>query len=154
MTPIPIKEFARQLDQMGPELMKGFSGKKANEIYKGNITLPQFLVLSYLFKKGTSNMTDLAHYMSVTTAAMTGIVDRMVKPGYCKRIAEPHDRRIILIELTAKGKHFVKTISKQRQQVIIEIFGKISEEERNDYLRILGHIHEIVKRQRSHIDTN
>jgi hypothetical protein len=38
----------------------------------------------------------------------------------------------------------VKKINAQKRQMIIEIFGKISQEEREDYLRILMRIRQIL----------
>jgi len=82
--------------------------------------------------------------MNVTTAAMTGIVDRLVRDDYCARVHLSQDRRVIKIKLTPKGNNVVRRIKQQRRQMVIKIFGSISETERQDYLRILTHIGDIV----------
>ena len=89
-------------------------------------------------------MTDIAHFMQVTTAAMTGIVARLVRDGYVVRIYVPKDRRIIKIRLTAKASALVKKINQQRRKALINVFGNISADDRKNYLRILMQIKDIL----------
>jgi DNA-binding MarR family transcriptional regulator len=144
MKPIAITEFADRLNEIVPVMMKEFGRRTVKELYKQEITLPQFFILEYLHKEGELKMTDLAHFMNVTTAAMTGIVDRLVREKYLERTFEPQDRRIIKVKLTAKGEELVKKVSQQRRQMVIRTFGKISEKDRGDYLRILSRIRDVL----------
>lgn len=145
---IPLSEFADRLNEIIPVIMKEFSQRQANELFKGAITLPQFVILNFLGRQGRSKMTDIAHFMNVTTAAMTGVVSRLVKSGYVRRTYDSRDRRIIFIKLTPKGTGLVKRVDCQRRQMIIDIFGRISGEERENYLNILTHIRDILTEQK------
>ena len=131
-----------------PTVMKGFVKMQTNELFKGKITLPQFFVLSHLDKHGESKMNELAKVMDVTTAAATGIVDRLVRYGYIMRAYNPKDRRVINIRLTQKGSDLVKRIGRQRRDVTREVFGKISKEERGNYLAIMLHIRDILTEEK------
>lgn len=144
---LSLSEFADKLNKIMPVIMKEFVRRDTNELYKGKITLPQFLVLGFLSEKGEAKMTGLAQFMKVSTAAMTGIVERLVRYGYALRVYEPKDRRIIKIKITPKGAELVKKINRQRRQMVINIFGKISEAERQDYLRILSRLHDILTKE-------
>jgi len=123
-----------------PIIIKEFARRQVNELYKGKITLQQFLILEFLYQNGESNMTRLAKFMKVTTANMTGIVDRLVRNGYITREPDSKDRRIINIKLSAKGSELVNKVNTQRRRMIIKTFGKISQQDRLDYLRILTKI--------------
>lgn len=147
MSPISLTEFADRINELMPEMIREFTKRQTNELFKGTITLPQFLILTLLYKKEESRMTDVAHFLNVTTAAATGLVDRLVKYDYVRRVYEPKDRRIIKIKLTAKGTELVKKICEQRRQMIMEIFGKISQPEREDYLKILTRMHQILTQE-------
>jgi len=125
-------------------MIREFAKYQVNELSKGRITLPQFLILGFLEKSGETNMSSLAHFMSVSTAAMTGTVDRLVNCGYVIREPEPTDRRIIKIKITSKGRDIIKKINCQRRQMIIDIFAKVSEHDRSDYLRVLTKIEEML----------
>lgn len=144
MPEISLSEFADKLNQLMPAVIKEFARRQTNELYKGKITLPQFLILGFLDRGGESRMTDIARFMGITTAASTGIVDRLVKSGYAVRDYDAKDRRIIRMKLTQSGSILVKKVNKERRQMIIDIFGKISSLEREKYLEILTHIYSIL----------
>ena len=144
MSDLTLSDFAEKIEDVIPTVMKGFAKMQTNELFKGKITLPQFFVLSQLDKHGESKMNELAKVMDVTTAAVTGIVDRLVRCGYIARSYDPKDRRVINIRLTQKGSDLVKKIGRQRNEVTREVFGKISKEERENYLAVMLHIRDIM----------
>ena len=141
---LSLLEFADRLLDIFLVVMREISRSQADELYKGKITLPQLLTLDFLIQKDESKMTDIAHFMRVTTAAITGIVDRLVRDGYVTRVYEPQDRRIIKVKPTSRGAKLVKKIKAQRRKAIINVFGKITPAEREDYLRILLRIQDIL----------
>jgi DNA-binding MarR family transcriptional regulator len=147
MSGISLSEFADKMGQAMPVIMKEFASRHSSELFNLKVTLPQLLVLNFLHISGETKMKDLACVMHVTTADMTGIVERLVRDGYVLRIYEPKDRRVIKIKLTPKGSELVKKISQQRRQMIIKIFGRISEPDRRDYLRILIQIKDILTKE-------
>lgn len=149
MTGISITDFAQKMNQIMPEIMKGFARRQSNDVYKGKITLPQLLILEQLNRQGASKMTDLAKYMQVSTAATTGIVQRLVLLGYVQREYDSNDRRIIRIKLNIKGTELLKKISQQRTQSVTRIFGQISEDDRGEYLRILMQVKDILDKEES-----
>jgi len=144
MSHMPISDFADKMTKIMPVLIKEISRRNVGELYKDKVTMPQFFILNFLNQEDESTMTDMAKFMDVTTAAMTGIVDRLVKYGYVLRLSDPDDRRVIKIKATAKGEDLVKKINKQRRQMIMEIFSTISQREREDYLRILTRIYSML----------
>ncbi|MCX5716289.1 MAG: MarR family transcriptional regulator [Candidatus Omnitrophica bacterium] len=141
---VPLSEFADKMSDITLVIAKEFTRRATCELFKGAITMPQFLVLNFLSTRGDSRMSDLAHFMGVTTAAMTGIVERLVEGGYVTRLAEPNDRRVIKIKLTAKAAGLVKKVHGQRRQMIMDIFGRLSEKDRQDYLKIITEISGIL----------
>ena len=90
-------------------------------------------------------MTDISRSAGVTTAAMTGLVDRLVKYAYVKRSSDPKDRRIVKIALTGEVSMTVKKMLDHRKKVVMKIFGLVSEAERDEYLRILTNIRDRLK---------
>lgn len=148
MVELSLLEFADKMNALMPGIIKEFARRQANELYEGKITLPQFLLLNFLSRQGEAKMTTLAHFMRVTTAAMTGIVDRLLRDGYVLRGYDEKDRRIIRVRPTAKGEGLVKRINQQRRKMIINIFGMISQKERQDYLKILMRIQDILTQEK------
>jgi len=139
-----LKDFADKLSNILPEIMKAFFRRQSDEITKGKITMPQFFILEYLKRQGESKMSDLAKVMNVTTAATTGIIDRIIKYGYIKRVYDEKDRRVIRIKIMRKGAKVVNKILEQRRKMILNVFGKLSEKDRENYLSILLNIRNIL----------
>ena len=49
----------------------------------------------------TGHMTagDLARQTGLSTASITGVLDRLVEGGFVRRVRDPHDRRRVIVEL-------------------------------------------------------
>ena len=142
-----LLEFARMMNEVIPAIAQGFARRQAVKFYKCKLTLSQILILDFLNRQGKTRMTDIANFMRVTTAAMTGIVERLVRDGYALRVYNPEDRRIIKVKLTSRGSALIKQINEQRRKMLIKVFGRISEADRQHYLRILMQIKDILVKE-------
>ena len=61
-------------------------------------------VLRLLSEHGAGRVTDLARLARVSQPGMTQLVGRMEKAGLVRRVADPGDGRVVLVELTAAGR--------------------------------------------------
>jgi MarR family 2-MHQ and catechol resistance regulon transcriptional repressor len=73
------------------------------------LTLAQFDVLAELARARRGGITfgELSRLLLVTSGNLTGIVDRLEKDGLVKRRHDKHDRRVVRIVLTRKGRGLV-----------------------------------------------
>jgi DNA-binding MarR family transcriptional regulator len=92
----------------------------SNELNKGNVSFPQFFLLTYLSSEDYLTMSDIAKKMGHSTAAATGLVDRLEKLGYVERVHAAEDRRKIMVRITAKG---VELVSKMRKEIATDLAG-------------------------------
>jgi DNA-binding MarR family transcriptional regulator len=67
------------------------------------ISPQQAVILSACASDAPPTMTVLSTLCCVTTAAMTGSIDRMVRRGWINREHSTDDRRSITLELTSLG---------------------------------------------------
>jgi len=137
---LSVSDFADRINEIMPVMMKEFSRRQASELLKGKVTLTQILILEFLERQGSTKMTDIARFMKVSTAAATGIVERLVKSGYVIRTFQEGDRRIVRIKINPRGLELVKRVALDRHKMLISIFGKVSDQDRSDYLRVLTKI--------------
>ncbi len=142
MSELSLSEFVDRVSELMPVIMREFMKSQGDEFHKMKITMPQFFVLELLYRSGECRMGDIAKFINVTTAAITGIADRLVRDKYALRASDPKDRRIVNIKLTAKGARMVKDMIERRKQVSARMFGMVSQKERAQYLKILMHINE------------
>jgi DNA-binding MarR family transcriptional regulator len=59
--------------------------------------------LDLLYLAGPTTAGRLAKHTGLTTGAMTAVIDRLERAGYVRRIRDPHDRRIVLVEALSGG---------------------------------------------------
>lgn len=74
-------------------------------------------------------MSDIAKKMGHSTAAATGLVDRLEKLKYVERVHAAEDRRKIMVRITSRG---VDLVSKMRGEIAInlaEVMSEMDEEE-------------------------
>ena len=92
----------------------------SNELNKGNVSFPQFFLLAYLSSEEYLTMTDIAKKMGHSTAAATGLVDRIEKLGYVERTHASEDRRKIMVRITSKG---TELVAKMRKEIATDLAG-------------------------------
>ncbi len=107
----------------------------STELNKGNISFPQFFLLTYLSSEEYLTMSDIAKKMGHSTAAATGLVDRLEKLSYVERVHAAEDRRKIMVRITAKG---VELVSKMRSEIANDLAGILAGRE-EDQAEALEH---------------
>ena len=142
-----IKEFAEEMSVLMPSLLREFFKRQPRLMTKGEITFAQVAILQILKEKEQCMMSELARLLSVTTSAATGIVERMVKARFLKRVRSPKDRRVIRLRITPKGKRTINTIFKQRQKMMIDIFRNFTPKERETHLKNMKKMYTIMTRK-------
>jgi DNA-binding MarR family transcriptional regulator len=60
--------------------------------------------LDILEQLGRMTAGALAQESGLSTGAITAVIDRLEKAGYAQRVADPADRRRVLVELTDKAR--------------------------------------------------
>jgi len=147
MQTISIREFADRLTDIMSVVIREFTKQQTNELHKGKINVPQFLILNYLLRKKEASMKELTALINLTGAATTGIVDRLVSSRYVARCFDSGDRRVIKVRLTAKGKGLILKVYEERKKVIMRLFQRVSESDRSEYLRILTRIKDALNKE-------
>ena len=71
-----------------------------------DISMDQFLVLIYLWRKDGRNQQELAELAFKDKASISRIIDLLEKKHLVKRLPDPDDRRYKLVFLSEKGKDF------------------------------------------------
>jgi DNA-binding MarR family transcriptional regulator len=80
------------------------------------LTPPQGKVLFSLWREGAMPIHEIVRRTGLGKSTLTSLLDRLERDGYTRRIRSDADRRVVLIEPTARDAH--------RQAV----FAKVSEE--------------------------
>ena len=84
---------------------------------KHKLTLGQFDILATLRrhgKKGGLSPTQLLESVVLSSGGMTARLDALAFAGYIARKPNPDDRRMVVIEMTSKGRRVIENATKTR----------------------------------------
>ena len=95
----------------------------SNDLNKGKVSYAQFFLLGYLDDQDSLTMTDIAKKMGHSTAAATGLVDRLQKLGYVSRVHAEDDRRKILVRISDEGRALVQSLRKSLVQGVTNMMS-------------------------------
>ena len=95
-----------------------------------------FRVLEVLLHKGPLPVNTIGPKVWLTPGSISVAVDRLEKKALVKR-KNTDDRRVRLVELTAKGRALITRIFREHAAAMEEAAGVLSKEERLILLRLL-----------------
>ena len=98
-------------------------------------------------------MRMLAQALGLKSSTVTGLADRLVKLGLLKRFNSQTDRRVVLAEITPKGRKILEHLDAERHKSIIHMFQHISQKERGAYLDIIEKILKALSAVQTRRDT-
>jgi DNA-binding MarR family transcriptional regulator len=131
-TNLPISPLAKDHAKLADFILfsqREFLLNLSRELNRDNISFAQFFLLGYLATSKDLTMTDIARKMGHSTAAATGLVDRLEKLGYMERTHAIDDRRKVLVRVTSKG---LELVSRLRDELQSQIADAMSETSSND----------------------
>jgi MarR family transcriptional regulator, organic hydroperoxide resistance regulator len=78
--------------------------RRAREkLAQSGVTPTQYAVLKVLWERDGQSGAAVGARLSIDSATITGLIDRLAAAGLIERRASPEDRRINLLFLTARG---------------------------------------------------
>jgi DNA-binding MarR family transcriptional regulator len=117
-------------------LQRCFLMNLSKELARGKVSFPQYFLLGYLGLKKHMTMTEIAGKMGHTTAAATGLVDRLEKLGYAKRMHASDDRRKIEVRITPAGLCLVAQIREDMVNSLGEMMRLLSPTEQKAWVQV------------------
>jgi len=138
------REAAKQVSILVPKLM---SWSKNSFLVSSNVTTSQIISLMNMHELKRCTISQLAKALGVSLPTTSGIVDRLVKAKYLKRLYDEKDRRLILISLTNKGEAIVEKFLETIRERWEKILERLTETERDSYVTILKKLTNIISEQ-------
>jgi DNA-binding MarR family transcriptional regulator len=120
---IEVEQNADRLADFIMFAQRSFLLDLSKELNKGNISYAQFFLLGYLANEDYLTMTDISKKMGHSTAAATGLVDRLEKLGYVQRLHAADDRRKVMVQITRKGIEMVSRLRNTIADSISEVMA-------------------------------
>ena len=114
----------------------------SEELAPGQVSFPQFFLLAHIGAQTKPlSMSEIADKMNHSTAAATGLVDRLENLGYVQRTHAANDRRKVLVKITRKGHALVDRIRQDIVTNLSEMMELLPGDEQKAWLSIYEKIH-------------
>lgn len=94
-----------------------------------SLTVSQLGILEALLHIGPQNQRELGAKILKSGGNITLVIDNLEKRGLVKRETDPHDRRALIVSLTAEGNTFISDFFPRHLKNIIEEFKPLDSEE-------------------------
>ncbi len=103
-----------------------------------SLTKPQYAVLTAIRANPGIEQSALGQRAAIDKATLTSLLVRMERRGLIRRAVDDEDRRRRLLELTAQGEQELRTATPVADAIDAEMLHRLTPDERNDLLRLLG----------------
>lgn len=105
MNKITRQRVSQAVAQLMPNIIRGI---QLDFFVKRRVTQTQLLMLLAIHAYRTACMGRLAQSLHVSQPTATGIVSRLLRAGYVRRLEDAEDRRHVMVALTPKGEEFIR----------------------------------------------
>lgn len=124
------KELAGHLDNLLQRLSASTQKQKNKFAEEIGISRQQLDVLCIIYEKGQITMGELCKEISSACSTATDLADKLEKAGYVERLREKRDRRVVRLNILAKGEKMIKTVMERRANLLTSILDSFEEEDR------------------------
>lgn len=117
-----VSRPAEQTLRLIPRLTRWAQTRVVDEDLGAELSLRQLSALQ-MIEDETTTLGDVARRLMVTPAVVTGLIDRLEKRGYVRRVGSSGDRRRVNLALTPEGREAAR---RAEQRLIDEVGAKMA----------------------------
>lgn len=136
-----IDKIAENLMTIQPLLHKNLF-RSVREV--SNLTPGGLFVLGLLKREGKCSMTEISRLLVMPKPHVTLLIDRLIEEGFVVRKNDPSDRRVILIDMTEKGRSDFEQIKLAINSGLKERLNMLSSEQAEMLLESSQLVREIL----------
>lgn len=137
----------RDLAEIILVFQRSFLNHLSVELSRGNLSFSQFFLLTALEGGTAMTMSSIAVRMCHTTAAATGLVDRLEALGYVARAHDAGDRRKVMVRITAQGRALVARTKEDMVHNLTAVMTYLTAPERKAWVQIYRKIYGVLQTQ-------
>lgn len=97
-------------------------------------------IINALLKRDRLTMKELAEVIGKDKSTVTALVDKLISLGYVEKARDVEDNRVAFVTLSDKGRELKPMFEAISKDVISAVYKDISQEERDELVRILTKI--------------
>jgi len=138
-------EYIYELEDLLTQIFRNLKENHVKDAFNVNLSMPQFICLFIISKIGKMKMSDLASYLSLSYASATNLINRLVESNLVNRYDDPLDRRVVMVELTDKGREITDSIKEKHRETFYNNCSKLSNNQIKTLIDGLNILVKIIK---------
>lgn len=111
------------------EIYANTMGTVSKSLRESGLTNQQIMVIKLIAHNKQVNISQLCEEMSLSKGTISGIVARLEKADYVKKIKDEKDKRNTYVAFSDKGFEFVKNFIEEINGSFDKVFENFTEEE-------------------------
>ena len=111
------------------------------------ITSSQLMVIFLLSQSGEMTMGQISQMLDLTPRAITGLMVGLENRDYITRRKDQKDHRITWVQLSTRGKTFLKVTKPEASKAFISLFDVLTKKEQIELVRIIEKLTDHMKSQ-------
>lgn len=109
-------------------------------------TISRFDFLSALDRRGEMTLGAVSQHLLVSNGNVTGLATRLREDGLIETRADPNDRRVQTVRLTARGESVFKRMAKAHADLVDQLLGALGAADRTALMALLDRAKAAVRR--------
>lgn len=141
-------DAASELMEAMPLLMQYIRTEMRRE-RDDTLSIPQFRVLAFLSRHSDASLSEVAEHLGVTRATASTMTERLVRKGLVDRAEVPHERRQIMLNLTATGNDCLEEMRGIVRRKITHLLNNLTTDELEQVSAGLKILRQVFSAQKS-----
>ena len=100
--------------------------------------------LSFIVDRGSPTTGEVGRQLDLTSGAVTGVIDRLMKRGFVERVSDPRDRRKVAVRAVAPMVAPVSELFRPTESGMAELLARYSEQQIVSIAQFLEQAAELV----------
>jgi DNA-binding MarR family transcriptional regulator len=125
-----LSDTNRDITRLFFEVSKNIQQTMRKNFEKGEVTMPQGMVLHMLCEHGEMKISDLSDKVHLSKSTVSGIVDRLENHGLVERTRNLEDRRTVYVKVTKKFEEQHKGIHKKAEESFEDLLSSATPEDK------------------------
>ncbi|MDU5110831.1 MAG: MarR family transcriptional regulator [Clostridium sp.] len=98
--------------------------------YFSDLSVREMHTIEAIGSKSKRMMSEVAQDLGITVGTLTTSINRLIKKGYVERSRIEEDRRVVLVELTKKGKVANRLHERFHNEMVKEMMNGLLDDEK------------------------
>jgi DNA-binding MarR family transcriptional regulator len=113
----------------------------------GELSVAQLHAIMVVRLQEQLSMSELSSLLTVSPAAASAMVERLVEKGVLARRVDSRDRRRVVVQLSSAGKREMEGIERAMLRAVVDLVHKVGPETTRKWCQVLEKVDAVLRRE-------